>query len=61
MRILKMQPKFLDVFLESLEKFGALYGPVQRNGVLKFDRVESVSELKLTDYRLQTVYNAPFQ
>ena len=49
MRILKMQSKFLDEFLKSLEKFGALYGPVHRNGVLMYDRVESVSELELSD------------
>lgn len=49
MRILKMQPKFLGEFIESLEKFGTLYGPVNRNGVLSFDKVENISELDLTD------------
>lgn len=49
MRIMKMQSKFLDVFLESLEKFGSLYGPVRKDGVLRFDRVEKTSELELSD------------
>lgn len=49
MRILKMQSKFLEVFLESLDKFGELYGPKQKNGVLSYDRLNSISELVITD------------
>ena len=49
MRILKMQSKFLEVFLESLDKFGQLYGPKQKNGVLSYDRLENISELVITD------------
>ncbi|MFW9975699.1 MAG: hypothetical protein ACFFDQ_10560, partial [Candidatus Thorarchaeota archaeon] len=49
MRILKMQSKFLEVFLESLDKFGSLYGPKHKNGVLSFDRLENISELVLSD------------
>ncbi|MHA1769334.1 MAG: 4Fe-4S dicluster domain-containing protein [Candidatus Thorarchaeota archaeon] len=47
MRILKMQAKYLEVFLESLDKFGVLYGPIRKRGVLTFDRVERVSDLVL--------------
>lgn len=50
MRIMKMQSKFLDVFLESLEKFGSLYGPVRKDGVLRFDKVERVSDLEISDH-----------
>lgn len=49
MRIMKMQSKFLDVFLESLEKFGSLYGPVRRNGVLRFEKLEKISDLEISD------------
>jgi sulfhydrogenase subunit beta (sulfur reductase) len=49
MRILKMQAKFLDVFLESLSKFGNLYGPTYKNDVLSYDRLESISDLVITD------------
>lgn len=49
MRILKMQSKFLDVFLESLEKFGSLYGPIRQNGILSFDRAEKASDIEITD------------
>ncbi len=47
MRILKMQHKFLEVFLESTAKYGAPYGPVRRNGVLTYDRVQKISDLVL--------------
>ncbi len=47
-RILKMKSEFLKGFLESLEKFGKLYGPVVRNGVLKYDEVHDVDEVVLT-------------
>jgi sulfhydrogenase subunit beta (sulfur reductase) len=47
MRILKMQEKYLEVFLESLDKFGTLYGPVERRGVLTYDKVENLSEVEL--------------
>lgn len=50
MRIMKMQSKFLEVFLESLGKFGSLYGPVRRDGVLRYERVERVSDMELSDY-----------
>lgn len=49
MRIMKMQSKFLHVFLESLEKFGTLYGPVRRDGVLRFDKVEKISDIEISD------------
>ncbi|MHA2008258.1 MAG: 4Fe-4S dicluster domain-containing protein [Promethearchaeota archaeon] len=49
MRILKMQSKFLELFLETLNKFGTLYGPTHKNGVLSFDRLESISDLVVTD------------
>lgn len=42
-----MQSKFLDVFLESLEKFGVLYGPVWKNDVLTYDLVENVKDVEL--------------
>jgi sulfhydrogenase subunit beta (sulfur reductase) len=40
-----MEPKFLELFLESTEKFGALYGPVMRNGILTFDRAQNAAEM----------------
>ena len=49
MRILKMQSKFLEVFLETLNKFGTLYGPTYKNGLLTYDRLESISDLVVTD------------
>ncbi|MCF2137110.1 MAG: 4Fe-4S dicluster domain-containing protein [Candidatus Thorarchaeota archaeon] len=45
MRILKMQPKFFQEFIESLNKFGTIYGPVKKDGVLKYDRVEAFDEV----------------
>ena len=50
MRILKMQPKFMGEFLESLEKFGVLYGPIRRNDIITYDKVENVSEILLSDH-----------
>jgi sulfhydrogenase subunit beta (sulfur reductase) len=47
MRILKMQEKYLEVFLESLDKFGTLYGPVRRRGVLTYDKIRNVKEVEL--------------
>ena len=47
MRILKMQSKFLDVFLESLEKFGVLYGPIEKDGVLRFEKVDHIRNVQL--------------
>jgi sulfhydrogenase subunit beta (sulfur reductase) len=49
MRILKMQSKFLEVFLESLNKFGELYGTTHKNGVLSYDRLGNISDLIITD------------
>ena len=49
MRILKMQSKFLEEFLKTLNKFGTLYGPTLKNGVLSFDQLESISDLVVTD------------
>ncbi len=49
MRILKMQSKFLNTFLETLNKFGILYGPIHKNGVLSYDRIEDISDLVVTD------------
>lgn len=49
MRILKMQSKFLEVFLESLEKFGTLYGPIRKKGLLTLDKVEKVSDIELSE------------
>ena len=49
MRILKMQSKFLEVFLETLNKFGTLYGPMYKKSVLTYDRLESISDLVVTD------------
>ncbi len=49
MRILKMQSKFLEEFLESLSKFGVLYGPTWRNGVLTYDRIDNFGDLALVD------------
>ncbi len=46
-----MQPKFFQEFIESLKRFGTIYGPVRRNGVLKYDRVESVDEIELDGER----------
>ncbi|RDE13778.1 MAG: hypothetical protein C4K47_05525 [Candidatus Thorarchaeota archaeon] len=40
-----MQPKFLEVFLESTEKFGTLYGPVVRNDILTYDKAQNAAEL----------------
>ncbi len=49
MHILKMDANHLEEFLKSLEKFGTLYGTVRRNGVLTYDKLESIDELELTD------------
>ena len=35
------------MFLESLEKFGALYGPIRKRGVLTFDKVDKISDIEL--------------
>ncbi len=48
LRILKMQSKYLEVFLECLGRFGTLYGPVRRGNVLTYDRVERISDAVLT-------------
>ena len=40
-RLAFLQKKFLDVFLESTAKYGALYGPVRDNGHLKYDQIEN--------------------
>ena len=44
-----MQSKFLDEFLGILNKFGTLYGPTHKNGVLTFDRLKNISDLVVTD------------
>ncbi len=44
-RILKMKPEYFRTFVESLDKFGTLYGPVYRNGVLTWDTPESFDDL----------------
>ncbi|MHA2394376.1 MAG: 4Fe-4S dicluster domain-containing protein [Promethearchaeota archaeon] len=44
-----MQSKFFEDFLETLKKFGNLYGPTRKNGVLSFDRIDSISDLIVTD------------
>lgn len=49
MRVMKMQAKFLEVFLESLENFGTLYGPQRKNGVLTWDRLDDIKHLVLGD------------
>ena len=47
--ILKMQSKFLEVFLESTVKYGKLYGPVKKNGHLSYDHVEDIKDVVLGD------------
>ncbi|MEM2142548.1 MAG: 4Fe-4S dicluster domain-containing protein [Candidatus Thorarchaeota archaeon] len=44
-----MQSKFLEVFLESLESFGTLYGPQRKNGVLTIDRLDNIRQFVITD------------
>jgi sulfhydrogenase subunit beta (sulfur reductase) len=49
MRILKMQSKFLKEFLETMNKFGTLYGPTYKNDLLSYDRLENISDFVVTD------------
>ncbi len=44
-----MQSKFLEVFLESLEKFGVLYAPIKKNDILTYDRLDNIQDAVLFD------------
>ena len=47
--ILKMQAKFLEVFLESTSKYGKLYGPIEKEGQLVYDHIEDIKDLVICD------------
>lgn len=48
-RVMKMQSNYLEEFLESLKKFGSLYGPQWKGDVLTFDHLERIDSLYLGD------------
>ena len=49
MQILKMQSKSLETFLEGLGKYGVLFGPTWKDGILTFDRIDDIKDFVITE------------